>query len=326
MYFIDYKFSGPPEVLVLNEGPKPVPKPNEVLIQVKAAGVNRPDLFQRKGEYPPPKGASPILGLEVAGIVVEKGIEVKQWQVGDSVCALTNGGGYAEFCTVPEMQCLPLPTNLDFIQAASLLETYFTVWSNVFQRGRLIGGETLLIHAGASGIGAAAIQLAKAFGAKVIVTTSTSEKAAFCQSLHADHIIIYRNEDFEKKTMELTQNQGVDVILDIVGGSYFPKNLNLLAEEGRLVQIAFLQGNQVALDLTILMQKRLVVTGSTLRPQSTEAKGKIAADLLEKVWPLFTQGKLKPIVTAVFPLSQAAKAHQLLESGKVMGKIVLETS
>jgi NADPH2:quinone reductase len=323
MHFIDYRSPGPPEVLFLNKGLRPVPKSNEVLLHVKAAGVNRPDLSQRKGDYPPPKGANPILGLEVAGIVVEKGIDVQRWQVGDSVCALTNGGGYAEFCAIPEVQCLPLPKTLNFIEAASLPETYFTVWSNVFQRGHLVKGETLLIHAGASGIGAAAIQLAKLFGAKVIATTSTVEKAAFCQSLHVDHVILYRSEDFEKKIMELTRNKGVDLILDMIGGTYFSKNLNLLKQEGRLLQIAFLQGRQVELDLAVLMQKRLTITGSTLRPQSTEAKGKIAADLLEKVWPLFAQKKIKPTVTAVFPLNQAAKAHQLLESGNVFGKIVL---
>jgi NADPH:quinone reductase len=323
MYFIDFKSPGPPGVLYLNEGPKPQPKPREVLIQVKAAGVNRADLFQRAGAYPPPKDASPILGLEVAGIIVEKGTDANRWGIGEPVCALTNGGGYAEFCSVPETQCLPVPKPLDFIQAASLPETHFTVWSNVFQRGRLSQGETILIHAGASGIGATGIQLAKAFGADVIVTTSTPEKGAFCKSLHADHVIFYRNDDFEKKTLELTQNKGVDAILDIVGGNYFSKNINVLAEEGRLIQIAFLQGNRVPLDLSVLMRKRLTVTGSTLRPQSAEAKGKIAAGLLERVWPLFTQEKLKSIVTVVFSLREAAQAHQLLESGDVSGKIVL---
>lgn len=324
MHFIDVKAEGGPEVLFLNRGPRPEIKPNEVLIEVKAAGVNRADLFQRAGQYPPPKDASPILGLEVAGVVVEKGKEVRRFQIGDSVCALTNGGGYAEFCAVPETQCLPVPTSLDFIQAASLPETFFTVWGNVFQHGRLSKGESVLIHAGASGIGSTAIQLAKAFGARVFVTTSSTEKEQFCKALKADHVILYRKEDFVTRVHELTQGRGVDLVIDIVGGDYFSKNLNALAMDGRLVQISFLHGEFVTLDLSLMMRKRLMITGSTLRPQTAEAKGKIAEGLLEKVWPLFPKGELKPTVSAVFPLQKAADAHQLLESGKVCGKVVLE--
>lgn len=304
MRYIDLKAPGPPDVLFLNEGSKPALKPDEVLIEVKASGLNHADIFQRRGEYPPPKDASPILGMEVAGKIVEKGQKVTQWQIGDSVCALANGGGYAEFCAVPQTQCLPVPKPLNFVEAASLPEIYFTVWSNVFQRAKLSNGEILLVHAGASGIGSAAIQLGKAFGAKVIVTTSTHEKGKFCESLHADHVIFYHQEDFEKKAMELTQGRGVDVILDVVGGDYFQKNLQILALEGRLVQIATLQKSRVELNLMTMMQKRLVLTGSTLRPQSTDAKGKIADELRTKVWPLFASGKLKPTVTAVFPWEQ----------------------
>lgn len=326
MHFVDYQAPGSPDVLFWNEGNAPVPKAHEMLIQVKAAGVNRPDLFQRAGDYPPPQDASPILGLEVAGLVAWVGSDVKGWNVGDAVCALTNGGGYAEYCAVPHSQCLPIPEGLDFIQGASLPETYFTVWSNVFQRGRLTSGEKFLVHAGASGIGTAAIQLSKAFGAQVFTTVSSLEKKAFCQSIGADYVILYKSEDFEAKILELTQAKGVHLILDMVGGGYFSKNLKLLSEEGRLVQISFLQGNDVALDLSLMMRRRLTITGSTLRPQSLENKSKIAEDLKTRVWPLFAQGRLKTAVAKVFPMREAAKAHRLLESGAVSGKIVLDSA
>lgn len=323
MHFIDLKSYGTPDVLFLNQGPKPSLNPDEVLIEVKAAGVNRPDILQRAGHYPIPPDATPILGLEIAGVIVEKGSDTNLWEVGDAVCALTNGGGYAQFCSVPETQCLPIPKPLSFIEAASLPETYFTVWGNVFERGKLRRDETILIHAGASGIGSTAIQLAKAFHATVITTTSSDFKADFCKSLHADFVINYKKEDFENKVLEITENRGVDLILDIVGGDYFPKNISLLNFDGRLLQISFLSGRKAILDLAIILQKRLIITGSALRPQSKESKGKLALSLTQHVWPLFNQGIIKPTVSAVFALKDAAKAHTLLESNTVLGKIVL---
>lgn len=323
MRFVDIKASGSAEVLFVNLGPLPTLKPNEVMIRVKAAGVNRSDLLQRMGNYPPPQGASSILGLEVAGVIEGKGSEVTRWQIGDAVCALTNGGGYAEFCNVPESQCLPLPSPLNFIEAASLPETYFTVWSNVFGRARLKANETILIHAGGGGIGATAIQLAKAFGATVYTTASTKKKQDFCQSLNADHVILYHDEDFEEKIQQWTQGKGVDVILDILGGKTFEKNLRSLSLEGRLIQLAVLKGSDVKLDLSLLLHRRLSLMGSTLRPQSTAEKAEIAKGLREKVWPLFAQGKLKPIVRAVFALEQIGDAHRLMESRQFFGKVVL---
>lgn len=319
MHFVDFNKPGDPQVLFINDGPIPILNPREILIQVKAAGVNRPDLSQRAGNYPPPLGASPILGLEIAGIVSKIGTEVKKWKVGDDVCALTNGGGYAEYCAVPEGQCLPLPRHLNFVEAASLPETYFTVWGNLFMRTRLKEGESILIHGGSSGIGSCAIQLAKAFGAYVMTTVGSSEKATFCKALKADIVINYKEEDF----FSLLKEKGVDMILDIVGGEYFEKNIFLLKEEGRLVQIACMHGTKAMLDLKQLHFKRLTLLGSTLRAQSTEAKASIAQELLENVWPLFEQKVLRPVVTSTFPLSQAAEAHALMESSKHCGKIVL---
>jgi NADPH:quinone reductase len=322
MQFIDFREPGPPDVLFVNERPIPIPGQNEILVKVMAAGVNRPDLSQRAGNYPPPIGASPFLGLEIAGVVHKLGADVSKWQLGDPVCALTNGGGYAEFCLVPEGQCLPLPKGWDFPEAASIPEAYFTVWGNMFMRTRLNRGENVLIHAGASGIGSCAIQLAKAFGAFVCTTVSSSNKAAFCKDLHADQVINYQEEDF----VTLLKDKKMDVVFDIVGGDYFEKNLSLLKEEGRLIQVASMKSSRVALDLNDLLFKRLTIVGSTLRAQSAAAKARIAEELLEHVWPLFEKKVLKPVVTAVFPLSKAAEAHKCLESREHYGKIVLLTA
>jgi NADPH:quinone reductase len=319
MRCIDFKQPGSPDVLFVSERPIPEPGPHEILVQVKAAGVNRPDLSQREGSYPPPPGASPILGLEIAGTVCKIGAEVKNWKINDSICGLTNGGGYAEYCLVPQEQGLPLPHGLNFTEAASLPETYFTVWSNLFMRTRLKSGESFLVHGGSSGIGSCAIQLAKAFGAHVATTVGSEAKAAFCKKLGADQIINYKEEDF----FSLLKEKGIDVILDMIGGEYFPKNLLLLKEEGRLVQIACMQGSSAAIDLKRMYSRRLTILGSTLRAQSTEAKGRIAQELLQNVWPLFKKKVLKPVVTATFPLAQAADAHKLMASSQHCGKIVL---
>lgn len=319
MRFVDFKKPGPSDVLFVNEKPIPEPRPNEILVHVKAAGVNRPDLSQRAGDYPPPIGANSILGLEIAGMVSQVGGQVKKWKVGDAVCGLTNGGGYAEYCTVPEGQCLPLPHGLSFIEAASLPETYFTVWGNLFMRTRLKSGETILIHGGSSGIGSCAIQLSKAFGAHVATTVGSDAKAAFCKDLKADEVINYKEKDF----FSLLKHKGVDVVLDIIGGEYFEKNFLLLKEEGRLVQVACMRGSSVALDLDRLHFKRLTLLGSTLRAQSAEAKARIAQELLHNVWPLFEKKVLKPVVTATFPLSNASAGHKLMESSQHCGKIVL---
>ncbi len=319
MRFIDFTKPGAPDVLSINETPIPEPGPEEVLVRVEAAGVNRPDLSQRAGRYPPPPGASPILGLEIAGTVHKIGSQVKKWKIGDPICALTNGGGYAEYCPVPEGQCLPIPYELTSIKAASLPEAYFTVWGNVFMRAQLKPKESILIHGGSSGIGSCAIQLAKAFGAHVATTVGSRAKEAFCKELHADEIINYREEDFYSSLKE----KGVDLVLDMVGGDYFAKNLLLLKEEGRLVQIASMHGSSVTLDLNRLSLKRLTILGSTLRAQSNEAKARIAQELLQHVWPLFGKKILKPVVTATFPLAEACQAHTLMESGRHWGKIVL---
>ncbi len=321
MRYVDFKQPGSPDVLFLNEGAIPEPGQREVLVHVKAAGVNRPDLSQREGKYPPPPGASPTLGLEIAGTIVKLGADVRKWKLGDAICALTNGGGYAEYCAVPEGQCLPLPYGLHFEEAASLPETYFTVWGNLFMRTRLFAGESILIHAGASGIGSCAILLAKAFGAHVATTVGSSKNAGFCKDLGADVVIQYKQEDF----FDVLKEQKVDVVLDIVGGDYFERNLALLKEEGRLVQIACMKGSSAMIDLNRLHFKRLTVLGSTLRAQSSEAKARIAQGLLENVWPLFESKALRPVVTATFPLSKAADAHKLMESTQHCGKIILLT-
>ena len=314
---------GPPEVLGLTQGPLPAVKPGEVLIRVACAGVNRPDCIQRAGGYPPPPDASPVIGLEVAGTVVAHGEEARDWRVGDSVCALTPGGGYAEYCATPAAYCLPIPAGLSLLEAASLPENYFTVWHNVFERGALKAGETLLVHGGSSGIGLAAIQLAKAFGARVITTVGNAEKAEHCRRLGADHALNYREQDFVAEVATITAKRGVDVVLDMVGGDYIEKNLKCLAVEGRLVFIAFLHGSRAEVDWRFVMLKRQTITGSTMRASPHERKAVIARALRERVWPLFESGRLKPVIYRVFPLAEAAAAHALMESSQHIGKIML---
>ncbi|MGH6931313.1 MAG: NAD(P)H-quinone oxidoreductase [Dongiaceae bacterium] len=316
---------GGPEVLVPAIRPTPTPAAGELLVAVEAAGVNRPDMLQRQGGYAPPPGASDIPGLEIAGRVVALGDGVSGWQIGDRLCALVAGGGYAEYCTVPAPQALPLPKGYDITRAAAIPETFFTVWTNVFERGRLKAGETFLVHGGSSGIGTTAIQLAHAFGARVFATASGPEKCAACVKLGAERALDYRNEDFVAVLGGLLGERGVDVILDMVGGDYIARNLKILALEGRLVQIAFLQGSKVELNLLPLMMKRQTLTGSTLRPRSVAEKGAIAAALRERVWPLLDSGKIAPVVHATFPLARAADAHRLMESSSHIGKIVLTT-
>jgi putative PIG3 family NAD(P)H quinone oxidoreductase len=323
MRFIDMAGPGGPEVLALATGPVPQPGPGEVLIRVAAAGVNRPDVLQRTGSYPPPPGASPVLGLEVAGTIAALGPGVTEWRQGDTVCALVPGGGYAEYCVTPAPQCLPVPHGLSLIEAAVLPETFFTVWSNVFDRGRLKPGESFLVHGGSSGIGTTAIQLARAFGARVFATAGSPEKCAVCRELGAERAIDYRQEDFAAAIKEATQGRGVNVILDMVGGPYIEKNLRSLAVEGRLVQIAFLQGSKVTLDLVHLMMRRQTITGSTLRPRPVADKAAIAQALREKVWPLIEKKQVRPIVDRSFPLAEAAEAHRLMESSAHIGKILL---
>lgn len=314
---------GGPEVLQLLEGARPALAADEVLIRVAAAGVNRPDLLQRAGHYPPPAGASPILGLEVAGTVAVVGSAVTRWQPGDTVCALTNGGGYAEYCAVPAGQCLPIPAGLSAVQAAALPETCFTVWHNLVERGRLRRGETLLVHGGSGGIGSTAIQIGKALGARVFATAGSFEKCRLCCELGAERAINYRDEDFVTALREVTNKVGVDVILDMVGGDYVNRNLRLAALEGRIVNIAFQRGSRVELDLMPLLIKRLTLTGSTLRPQSTEAKARIAAGLEEAVWPLLASGAIHPHIDRLFALAEASEAHRHLDSGTAVGKSVL---
>jgi NADPH:quinone reductase len=315
---------GGPEVLQCAERPQPVPGALEVLVKVVAAGVNRPDIAQRKGNYPPPPGASPdIPGLEIAGTVVQVGEHCTRWRTGDKVCALVIGGGYAEFCAVPEGQCLPLPKNLSFAEAASLPETFFTVWSNVFDRGKLQAGESLLVHGGSSGIGVAAIQLAKVWGAKVYVTAGSDEKCLFCEKLGAEKAINYKKEKFSDVIKQQTNKRGVNVILDMVGGEYTPENLDILAEEGRLVLINAMKGAEAKVNLVTVMRKRLTITGSTLRARDTAFKADIANKLEQIVWPWLISGKVKPVVFKTFPLEMAAEAHRLMESSEHIGKIVL---
>ena len=309
--------------LRLAESPVPSPGVADVLIRVVAAGVNRPDLFQRMGLYPPPPEASPILGLEVAGIVEAVGEDVADWRIGDAVCALTPGGGYAEYALAPAAHCLRVPRGLSMIEAAALPETLFTVWSTVFMRAALQPGESLLVHGGASGIGTTAIQLAKAFGATVYATARTAERCAACTALGADVAIPYAEQDFVSVIAEHTRGRGVDVILDMVGGDYIPRNLECLAMDGRLVFIAFLRGSRQTVDFATVMRKRLSVSGATLRPQSSSAKAAIAAALREQVWPLLDAGQLRPVIHAEFPLADAAAAHRLMEQGEHIGKLVL---
>jgi NADPH2:quinone reductase len=324
MTFIAHGAGGGPEVLVPARGPVPVPRADEVLIRTMAVGVNRPDVAQRSGSYPPPPGASPIIGLECAGEVVAVGAAVTRWKLGDRVTALANGGAYAEYCTAPEAQTLPWPKGYDAIRAAALPETYFTVWANLFGHGRLTAGETVLIHGGTSGIGVTAIQLAKAFGATVYATAGSAAKVAACLELGADAAIDYRGQDFAEEVKKLTGGKGVDVVLDMVGAPYFAKNVRCLKLDGRLVMIAFLNGHVAeSVDLRPIMVKRLTVTGSTMRPRSTAEKGAIAAALEAKVWPLLEQGSCGPRIFKVFPLAEAAAAHALMESSAHVGKIML---
>lgn len=317
---------GSPDVLVSGERPVPEPAADQVLIKVGAAGVNRPDALQRAGSYPPPPGASDLLGLEVAGTVAACGSDVTGLSVGDAVCALTPGGGYAEYCVTPAAHCLPFPTGYSAVQAAALPETFFTVWHNAFQRGRLAEGETFLVHGGSSGIGTTAIQLAREFGARVFTTAGSEEKCRYCESLGAERAINYKTEDWPAVIKETVGRDGVDVILDMVGGDYMQPNIGALGFEGRLIMIAFLGGPKATVNFAPMMMRRQTITGSTLRPQSDAVKAGIAQELREKVWPLLDAGKIEPIIHETFALKDAAKAHALMESSVHIGKIVMKVS
>jgi putative PIG3 family NAD(P)H quinone oxidoreductase len=314
---------GGPDVLHAKSMPTPRPGAGQLLVKVAAAGVNRPDVAQRMGLYPPPAGHSPLPGLEVAGEVVEAGAGVTRWKVGDRVCALVNGGGYAQYCIAEETAALPIPAGLDLVKAGAVPETFFTVWNNVFERGGLAAGEWFLVHGGSSGIGTTAIQLAKAFGARVIATAGSADKCKACLDLGADKAIDYKTEDFVALSKEATGGKGVDVILDMVGGEYTDRNIIAAAEDGRIVQIATLGGADVKLNLARLMMKRVTLTGSTLRPRTREVKAGFARALQAKVWPLFEAGKVKVVMDSTFPLGKAADAHRRLETSQHVGKIVL---
>ena len=323
MTAIGFDAPGGPDVLKPQQRPVPQPGPGQVLVHVAAAGVNRPDVLQRMGGYAPPPGASDIPGLEIAGRIVAVGEGVSRYEIGDQVCALVAGGGYAEYAVVHEDNALPIPSGLSLEEAGALPETYFTVWTNVFQRGGLKKGESFMVHGGTSGIGTTAIQLAKAFGATVLATAGSDEKCAACRALGADHAINYRTEDFVAASKAATGGRGVNLILDMVGGDYINRNYDAAAESGRIVQIAFLNGPKAEVDFRRLMMKRLTHTGSTLRPRTIAEKAAIARALEEKVWPLLTEGRCKPVIHARFPLAQAAEAHALMESNAHIGKIVL---
>jgi len=323
MTAIEISVPGGPDVLKPKVVSTPMPGPGQMLVKVAAAGVNRPDLAQRAGSYPPPPGASPLPGLEVAGEVVLLGDGVARWRAGDRVCALVNGGGYAEYCVVEEVQALPIPAGLDLTTAAAIPETFFTVWANVFECGRLAAGEWFLVHGGSSGIGTTAIQLAKAFGAKVISTAGSAEKCRACRELGAERAVNYRSEDFVAACQEVTGGRGVDLILDMVGGSYTERNILAAAEDGRIVQIAVLGGAAVSFNIARLMMKRLTLTGSTLRPRSRAFKGSLATALEAKAWPLLASGAVRVVLDATFPLLKAAEAHRHLEAGDHIGKVVL---
>lgn len=314
---------GGPDVLETRQISRPEPGHGEILIKVAAAGVNRPDTIQRMGLYPPPPGAPATPGLEVAGEVVATGPGVTLWKTGDKVCALVGGGGYAEYCLAHEAHALPVPQGLSLTEAAALPETFFTVWTNVFERGALKAGETLLVHGGSSGIGTTAIQLASIFGARVLATAGSAEKCAACLKLGADAAINYRTQDFVAETMQMTESRGADVILDMVGGDYIPRNIQAAATDGRIVSIAFLNGATAEVNFLPVMLKRLTLTGSTLRPRSIEEKASLARALREKVWPLIEAGRVKPLIDTVFPLKDAAKAHALMEKSSHIGKIIL---
>ena len=325
MIAIEISRPGAPEVLTPVERPDPVPGAGDVLIRVAAAGVNRPDVMQRRGAYPPPAGASDLPGLEVAGTIAAVGDGVNEWRVGDRVCALVSGGGYASLCIAPAVQCLPVPEALDFSTAAAIPETFFTVWTNVFERGRLQAGETALFHGGSSGIGTTAIQLAVARGARAFATAGSDEKCRACEAIGAERAINYKTTDFVAAIKQATAGRGVDLVLDIIAGDYFSRNVAVLATDGRLVQIAIQSGEpNVSIDVWQVMSRRLTITGSTLRPRSVAEKGQIAAALRREVWPLLERGVVKPVVYKRFPLRDAAAAHRLMESSNHIGKIVLD--
>ncbi|MCJ8240409.1 NAD(P)H-quinone oxidoreductase [Peteryoungia algae] len=325
MRHVDFPAHGGPEVMSLIKGPLPSPRTGEILVKVAAAGVNRPDVAQRQGAYPPPKDASPILGLEIAGEIVALGDGVTDFQIGDQVCALANGGGYAEYCSVPATQALPYPKGYDAVKAAALPETFFTVWANLFQMAGLTEGETVLIHGGSSGIGTTAIQLARAFGATVYATAGSAEKCAACMDLGAARAINYKAEDFVEIVREETGGKGVDVVLDMIGAAYFERNLQVLAKDGCLSIIAFLGGSTVEkANLSPIMVKRLTVTGSTMRPRSQEEKRAIRDDLMTQVWPRLERGDLAPVIHSVLPFESVVEAHRLMESSAHIGKIVLK--
>ena len=326
MRAIEITAHGKPEVLKPGTRPVPQPQPGEVLVRVAAAGVNRPDVLQRMGLYPVPPGASDIPGLEIAGTVAAVGAGVTAWKPGDALCALVQGGGYAEYCTAPVPQCLPIPKGLSPVEAASLPETFFTVWSNVFDRARLAPGESLLVQGGSSGIGVTAIQMAKAFGHKVLATAGSPQKCAACEELGADRAINYRTEDFVAVAKEAPGGRGVGVLLDMVGGEYVDRELKCLADDGRVVIIAMLGGARSTVSLNEILRRRLVLTGSTLRPRPVEFKGAIARSLREKVWPHIESGRIRPVVFRIFPLDEAAQAHALMETGQHIGKIVLSVA
>jgi NADPH2:quinone reductase len=325
MRCIDITDPGGPEVLRLASGPIPRPRAGEVLIRARAAGINRADLLQRQGHYPPPPGASTILGMEVSGHVAELGPGANaRWHEGDAVCALLAGGGYAEYCAVPEGQCLPVPTGVAIRDAAALPEASITVWANLFEPRRLFPSNLLMVQGGSSGIGTMAIQLARAFGARVATTAGSDEKCSFCLDLGAEVAVNYRTQDWAPQLALWSQPHGIDAILDMIGGDYFPRHIDLLATGGRLVHIATSHGSQVTVDLRSIMMKRLLITGSTLRSRSVEEKSSLARAVEQEVWPLFTNGQIRPIIDSTFPLTQAADAHKLMESGRHIGKILLE--
>jgi len=325
MRAIEIKTPGGPEMLVMGERPMPVPAKGEVLIKVAAAGVNRPDVFQRQGNYAPPPGASDIPGLEVSGEIVSGDLAGSKFSIGDQVCALVAGGGYAEFCVAPVAQCLPIPKGLSLVEAAGLPETYFTVWSNVFDRARLSGDESFLVHGGASGIGTTAIQIAHAMGHTVFTTVGSDERAQAVLALGADYAINYKTKDFVEEIKSLTNGKGVNVILDMVAGDYIKRDIKCLADEGRIVIIATLGGGKSEFNATEVMVRRLTITGSTLRARSIAFKADIAVALKNHVWPLLSEGKIKPIIYATMPLEQAAQAHTMMEAGEQIGKIILST-
>ena len=326
MNYVAHGAGGAPDILKLAQTSVPAPGPGEVLVKVAYAGVNRPDCLQRSGRYPPPPSASPILGLEASGHVVALGEGVTRWKLGDALCGLANGGAYAEYVCLPEGQCLPIPQGMSLLQAAALPENYFTVWTNVFQRGHLKAGESFLVHGGSSGIGLTAIQLAKAFGARVFCTVGNADKVQACVKAGADVAINYKTQDFVAEVMNASAQQGVNIILDMVGGDYMQRNLQALAVDGRLVQIAFLQPSKTEVDWIGLMVKRLTFTGSTLRPRTAADKAQMAKELHEQVWPLLEKGQCQPVIHQVFDLADAAQAHALMESSTHIGKIMLKVA